>query len=405
MPPAAHDSPPPDPEVPALAVLLGPEARDVIAVALAEAAMAIRSLEVRQVRYVPGRSVTAHFRVGLVPSDGVPDSVTVVASSGVDMPDNVPRVGSGDIEISLFRYPHDPMLPGLALADDAVKVRRLLVELGGPDEPCRTRLRAYRAMRRAVVEVEGGGHRFFLKVVRPTRTRGIQARHEALAGTLPVPHSLGWSEEQGIVVLQAMPGATLRAAIGDGNALLPPPTAIVGLLTRLDEADVPLRRVEGPHEIVRQHTRLVGAVVPGLRQRLDALVAAVEQLDAEPEVAVHGDFHASQVLVDGAEVVGLVDVDTAGRGERSSDFASMLAQISVLASANPGDGFDRYGRQLIDVFDGLATPGSLRLKTAAAIVGLATGPFRVQEKNWRANTIARIELAERWVASAAPRRV
>jgi hypothetical protein len=35
---------------------------------------------------------------------------------------------------------------------------------------------------------------------------------------------------------------------------------------------------------------------------------------------------------------------------------------------------------------------------AAVLLGLATGPFRVQQPDWPARTAARLTLAERWAA-------
>jgi hypothetical protein len=42
----------------------------------------------------------------------------------------------------------------------------------------------------------------------------------------------------------------------------------------------------------------------------------------------------------------------------------------------------------------------LRRRTAAVVLSLATGPHRVQETDWRANTLARIALTERWLDHA-----
>ena len=42
----------------------------------------------------------------------------------------------------------------------------------------------------------------------------------------------------------------------------------------------------------------------------------------------------------------------------------------------------------------------LRLRVAGVLLSLATGPFRVQEKGWRAGTIRRVDLIERWVDAA-----
>ena len=92
------------------------------------------------------------------------------------------------------------------------------------------------------------------------------------------------------------------------------------------------------------------------------------------------------------------------RGDRRScsrDLAGLLAHLSVLALAPGGrEGFGSYGRELIGPFDQLVDPVALRLRTSATILGLATGPFRVQESDWPAHTRARVELAETWADSA-----
>ena len=61
---------------------------------------------------------------------------------------------------------------------------------------------------------------------------------------------------------------------------------------------------------------------------------------------------------------------------------------------------DRYGATLIRAFDAQVNPAALRRKVAATIVGLATGPFRVNLPRWREQTERRIGLAERWLESA-----
>jgi len=38
----------------------------------------------------------------------------------------------------------------------------------------------------------------------------------------------------------------------------------------------------------------------------------------------------------------------------------------------------------------------LRPRVAAVLVGLATGPFRVQQADWPVGTAARLALAEEW---------
>ncbi len=119
-------------------------------------------------------------------------------------------------------------------------------------------------------------------------------------------------------------------------------------------------------------------------------------------VPVHGDFHSSQILVRRRDVIGLIDVDTAGLGDRTNDLAVLLSHLATVALTTASrTKIERYGRSLIDAFDTLVDPATLRRKVAAAIVGLATGPFRVNSPRWPEQTERRVALAERWLESAA----
>ena len=51
-------------------------------------------------------------------------------------------------------------------------------------------------------------------------------------------------------------------------------------------------------------------------------------------------------------------------------------------------------------FEREVDPIDLRARTAAAILGLASGPFRVFEPNWPEAVERRVDLAEQWLASA-----
>ncbi len=117
---------------------------------------------------------------------------------------------------------------------------------------------------------------------------------------------------------------------------------------------------------------------------------------------MHGDFHSSQILIEEGRIVGLVDIDTAGIGQRANDLASLLGQLSTVAtvSQNPAP-IDEFRGLLLEDFSQRTDPASLRRRVAGAIVGLATGPFRVQLPDWPEATLRRLELAERWLDSAA----
>jgi hypothetical protein len=112
---------------------------------------------------------------------------------------------------------------------DRATRRELLEPLGVPDAPTSVRVRSYRPGKRAVVEVEGDGIRLFVKTIRPKDVAALQETHTALAGSLPIPRSLGWSPDTGIVVLEPMAGVPLSSAPDQG----PDPGLLLGLLDRL----------------------------------------------------------------------------------------------------------------------------------------------------------------------------
>ncbi len=390
-----------DPKVPALRTLMGGEAGELLSTILGEAGGRVRSHRIGQVRYVPGRSVTVQYRVDVVWQSGKPTREVMVATSGIDVPDGVPVFAADGVEIAVWRFPNDPFLPGLAKVNDPEGAATLLSQLGAQTDRAQVRTRAYRAGRRAVLEVSTPDAQIFIKVVRPGRAAALQQTHTALSEHVPVPHSLGWSRDQGIVALQALPGRTLRKALESRSSRLPSPAALVGLLDGFPPTDADTSPVSGPRQRVASHARLLSAVTPSLSERLNRIVERLEQDQMVGSDPVHGDFHSSQILTSGSDVVGLVDVDTAGSGDRSDDFASLLGHLGTLSlSSVARRDFDRYGAELIAEFDRLVDPIGLRLGVAGVIFGLATGPFRVQLAKWPADTERRVALAERWIDSA-----
>jgi hypothetical protein len=326
----------------------------------------------------------------------------LVATSGIDVPAGTLIVSSGDTSIAVWRFPRDPFLPGLVEAVDPAAVVELLARLGAPTREVRLRTRAYRATRRAVVEARSEAGTIYMKVLRPNRVEALQARHTALAGRVPIPHSLGWSRHLGIVAMQALGGRTLRQAIEAGERELPSPQALVALLDRFPNLGPEASEVKGAYQRSREHARLIGAVLPDSKGILDEIVPVVAAATlSEPAVAVHGDFHSSQLLVDTGRIVGLVDVDTAGLGQRTNDLANLVGQLATLAlvSGQP-NAIEAYIAELLNHFDRITDPAVLRLRVAAVVLGLASGPFRVQSPNWPDETLRRLALVQQWIADS-----
>lgn len=395
-----------------LALLTGPRAANLIAAALATAGGSLVSWRVRQVTHRPGRSTTVAYAARVRWPDGETDE-TLGASTGAlphdapDLPDLPGRLTltDGERRVRVWRLPLDPALPGLARALDPRGVAGLLASLGEPGATGRggtTRVRSYRPGRRAVVEVRAPGHHLFLKVMRPHRAPGLHERHRLLheAG-LPVPGSLGWSED-GIVALRALTGTPMRRhLVREGP--LPTGEAVWDLLARLPAAVLTLPRRRAWTESAPRYARLIGSALPDEADRAAGLAAAILAEAAEvttgPDEPCHGDLHEAQLLLDGGRIRGLLDLDSVGPGRRADDMACLIAHAEVLALIHPHradplaavvEDWWRAGAARLD-------PAELRCRTAGVLLSLATGPHRVRESHWRAGTTARLDLVERWL--------
>jgi hypothetical protein len=365
---------------------------------LAEAGGQLRKWVAAQVDHQPGCRTTVGYEAEVAWADGTVTDEWFGASSG-DLPEGVVRLSDGDTEIGVWRYPFDPDLPGLPLAVDPVRARKLVESTGldvGGDVS--VRLRAYRPRRRAVVEVGlPGGRRVFLKVVRSAKA--LHERHR-LAASAPVPASLGWSAD-GIVVLAGLPGRTLRELLLEDGPVAVEPESVTAALDDLPPAlaDMPRRRTWGQKAF--HYAEVVAATAPSLAGQARDIAGAVYHESAEgPDVPVHGDLYESQLLMHNGRVSGLLDIDTAGCGERLDDAGCLLAHLSVLAQIRPRRAaeINKIERQMAQHFAAYLDWPALRRRTAAVVLSLATGPHRVQEPEWLRNTGLRLDLAERWLS-------
>lgn len=373
-----------------LALLTGPGVEDLLGAALTGELMSWR---IRQVDHRPGRGTTVLYDTTMRGPDG-PVRQMVGASDAADGPRE------------LWRFPLDPALPALARATDDQAVRGLLRTLGIRVGPVRLDVRSYRPRRRAVVEVRAPGCRLFLKVLRPQAVQGLHERHVLLreAG-LPVPRSLGWSTD-GLLVLEALGGATLRSRLREGGSPAPDGAALVHLLDRLPLGvlELPARR-SWSDEVVH-YARVTGSALPAEAERCRQLAERVSALvgDQPADEPSHGDFYESQLLLDGGRISGLLDVDTAGPGRRADDLACLLAHVSVLAQMEPAhrDTSTTLTAQWLAEFDRHVDPVELRRRVAGVVVSLATGPHRVQQADWPQATRDRLDLAEQWLGDTPP---
>lgn len=390
---------PQDPRLPGFDELVHAEIPGPVDAIYARAGSTIREQRAIQATWRPEKSLTMRYRV-TADDGGLAGTNDVVAVIG-DIPGGVSIVEGPDAEVGVWVLPDDPNLPGLKSSLDVPTVSNLLADLGSKEEATGIRLRAYRPGRRAVVQVEAGQSSIFLKVVPPKRIEKLHAKHRFLTDHLPVPDSLGLAPDLGIVAMRALPGVDLRTALRDGTMPLPDPAAIMALPASLPEPPESSWKSWSPEDNLEGTVDLLTRLLPDEGPRLQRLLGEIGEDAAPRELPVHGDYHEAQILVDGARLIGLIDVDTFGWGRSGDDAATMLAHLHLMASGSRSpERVIEFARTLNQAWDTVVDPVRLRLKTAAHVLGLATGPFRVQSDEWPAETIARIEVAAQWVQSA-----
>lgn len=389
-----------DPRLPELEMLLAAGIPEPLGVAMGAGGLTVAAAEAVQVTHWPGRSVTVRYKTDLI-GEGVLGQQQLVAIGG-KVPDGVAVVENGSRRIGIWRVPHDPFLPGLAAAMDPPVAARLMADLGVPGGQCATRLVAYRPGKRAVVHVSASGGSsasVYLKLLPPGEIERLHDQHRRIALVLPIPESLGLSREHGLVALRTLSGITLRQALIQGSEL-PAPEALLALPGVLP---TPAEHLSAASPIQRAASvaGMLSFLLPARSGQIAHLLNQIGQETREANVPVHGDFYESQVMVDSGRVVGMLDIDTYGWGRPADDPATLLGHLAVLDQSMPVAPVRSFASRLIQHCDRVLDPIDLRLRVAAVVLGLATGPFRVQRANWPALTRARLDLAGRWCASAA----
>ncbi|PMC75528.1 phosphotransferase family protein [Brachybacterium sp. UMB0905] len=413
-------------------LLTGPGAGGLLGAAVGNSGGVLHSWQLDHVDHRPGRSTKALYRTqvswpeldgpqapareelfGASAHIGEQEKDLYVAEQTLVMTD-------GDIDVRVWRYPHDPWLPMLPRVCYPDIVGRTLAELGvhlGPDPsaPIAIDVVSYRPGRRAVLRAAQGGAAVFLKVMQPHRSGEIVDRHHRLlAAGVPVPEVM--AHHEGLVVLRELPGRPLSRAVIDEGVDACRGEDLVALLDRLPASmySVPLRPPWT--DSVDFYAGIVASSVPALGPRLDALVREIreglgsleQRMDMRPHDVVHGDFYEAQVFVEDGRVVGLLDIDTVGPGRRADDLACLLAHLSVLADYGNAGRIDRAMQERVETaistwhrtFSERVDPTELALRSAGVVLSLATGPHRQQETAWEAATEAIVRVAEEWVARA-----
>lgn len=310
----------------------------------------------------------------------------------------------GDREVAVWLYPNDPDLPGLARAAyptsmaAVLNAYRALPEPIAPEQLDLTMV-TYRPRRRAVLRAAvAGGPTFFVKVLRERLFHDVSRRHKLLLDAgVPAPRIAAGTQDF-LLVLAELPGRPLARAVFDP---VRPCTAeqLIDVLDAMPAAVAELERRPPWADAVDHYARMVAAAVPAEEERLARIVGRVQSgLAGIPlgNEATHGDFHEGQVHVADGGVVGILDVDTIGPGRRADDLACLIAHLSTIQRMNAEQQSRVHGilADWVPVFDERVDPVELRLRAAAVIISLATGPYRGQEPEWERETVRMVDAAE-----------
>lgn len=318
----------------------------------------------------------------------------------------------GEREVAVWLYPKDPDLPGLAraaYADDMAAIlneHRVFPAKVRPED-VRLDMIGYRPRRRAVLKVTVARHRavLYTKVLRPGPFEGVKLRHELLlrAG-VPAPE-IAAATHDNLLVLRRLRGVPLARAIFDPRD----PCTAENLIDVLDTMPKEITRLERRppwSDSVGHYAHMVARALPSQRRRLVWMAGQIEAglaSSAPGNEATHGDFHEGQLHVMGGRISGILDVDTAGPGSRADDLACLIAHLSTVQRMNHQQASRVHSliRTWVPVFDTRVDATELRLRAAAVIISLATGPFRSQEANWQRETIKIVDAAEALVRQVA----
>jgi aminoglycoside phosphotransferase (APT) family kinase protein len=280
----------------------------------------------------------------------------------------------------VWLHPADPHLPALPAAAFGHAAHALLGRLGlhAMTSPAFV---AYRPGRRAVLRISTDSAPVWIKVVRPSRVEGIVERHARLKSAgVPVPCVLGWAPE-GLIVLENARGAAAPDVAWEPERLLDAVDRV-----RASLAGVPLERAApgAMNRLPWYAAQLDAQDAAPVARRAASLVARLTSAShavARDEVTVHGDLHFGQLFLDDeGAVAGVIDVDTAGRGDPAEDSAAFIAHAvaSALLTSSP-EGRQRVWR-LADAAHARWTNPTATARTAVHLIGHAIGALHRGEE-------------------------
>lgn len=406
---------PDDPALPATVHLAGAGATPILAAAVESAGGRLITANANHIQYRPGADAVVRFDASVSWSDGPAQRETLVAATGLDgapagtLPVSA-RVGGRDLSVGVWRWPFDPVLGALTSMVTPPSAAAMLGSV--VDGPVELRVVAYRPTERAVIRVvDRHGAALYVKVLPAESVAALVERHRLLrAGGIPVPEVVAAGE--GWMAMTELAGPTLRDLMKGTAGAWPAADEFGRLFEALRAVELPERTASTRTADGLGHAAMLATIAPELQPALDRITTVLRPA-AERSTAragtVHGDLHEAQVVVADGSITGLLDVDDAGRGDPLDDLATLIAHTRFRAivadDAGRGIRLGGYAEALTTAFSRQpgrvdAERGELELVVAAVMLGLATGPFRVQRPGWHEEVRSIVALAEQLSGTA-----
>lgn len=379
-----------DASLPAVRFLTGDDAVNVLRPPVEAAGGELLCATPRSVQYRPGSDLVVKYAAEVMWPGCAAKRETIMAATGVaGVPDGtVPVAALVDgrrLEVGVWRWPFDPVLVGLTAAVTPRTVAELC-DLGDP-HAVSVEVLAFRPTERAVVRVTSPNETLYLKVVSPSQVDGLVRRHQlACEAGVPAPVVRQVVPELGIVVLDEVAGPLLKNEIKSGApAWLEPDefNRLADLFGRID-ADLPHVPSRVRHAVL--HADMLRAADEANTARLDQLCDAFAGFtDSIEAQTIHGDLHEGQIIVDAGRIIGVLDLDDLGTGSPLEERANLLGFLHYRSITLPDQRgrISDYAQRLRDRSPAHFDRTELDVASAAVLVGLATGPFRIQQPGWQ----------------------
>lgn len=402
-----------DPVLPAAAHLTSTAAAEALGAAVSMSGGELVTSCARHVQYRPGFDLIVRYDATIRRDGGEHHDTLIAATTAAGPPPGTVPVEATTqdgvhLVVGVWRWPFDPVLSALECAVTPGRAEALLGD--GVTGPVALEVVAYRPTERAVVRTTDAlGRVRYVKVTAPETTAALVDRHVRLrAAGVPVPEVLAADPDLGWLAMTELEGPTLRERLKAGTPPWPRHEEFVDAIARIRSVELADAAPRRPRCLdAGGHAQMLASVMPSERYRvgelIDRFAPLAEQALARRGPTVHGDLHEGQLVVDGERIIGVLDIDDVGPGDPIDDMATVLGHLRFRAgTAADGTGaeIDAYADDLWRGFASSTDPSVLDGVTAAVLVGLATGPFRIQQDDWATVVGGQLDLAERLLDTA-----